>query len=62
MVTANRNAVFPATKPSPVLIRHATKEIRKSWTSGERLFRVLQAQRLQQKLWESLGVLEFSDC
>jgi hypothetical protein len=63
MVTANRNALFPAAKPNPVLIRHATKEIRKNWSSGERLYRVLQAQRLQQKLWESLGVLDWAnDC
>jgi hypothetical protein len=60
MVSINRNAP-PLAKPSPILIRLATKEIRKQWTCGERLYRVMQAQRLQQQLWEILGVVD-ADC
>ena len=49
-------------KPARTSIRQATKEIRKNWTSGERLYRVLQAQRLQQQLWETLGVFDSVEC
>jgi|GraSoiStandDraft_42_1057292.scaffolds.fasta_scaffold4395148_1 hypothetical protein len=49
-------------KPARNSIRQATKEIRKNWTSGERLYRVLQAQRLQQQLWETLGVFDTVEC
>ncbi len=61
MVAASHDMPLNA-KPVRASIRQATKEIRKSWTSGERLYRVLQAQRLQQQLWETLGVFDAVRC
>jgi hypothetical protein len=61
MVSAIHGMTFKS-KPIRTSIRQATKEIRKNWTSGERLYRVLQAQRLQQQLWETLGVFDAVDC
>jgi len=61
MVSALHDMTFKA-KPVRTSIRQATKEIRKNWTAGERLYRVLQAQRLQQQLWETLGVFDSVEC
>ena len=61
MVAAIHDTTFKS-KATRTSIRQATKEIRKNWTSGERLYRVLQAQRLQQQLWETLGVFDTVEC
>ena len=49
-------------KPNLNSIRDATKEIRQNWIPAERLYRVYCAQRLQQRLWEALGLFETVEC
>jgi len=55
MVTANIAAVRASFGLTARGIREETREIRRQWTTGQRHYRVMEAQRLQRELWQSLS-------
>jgi hypothetical protein len=55
VVTANFAAVCASSRLTARGIRQEAREIRRQWTTGQRHYRAVEAQRLQRELWQTLS-------